>query len=431
MVENNTLSERELEILQLVATGASNKEIARDLHISVNTVKVHLRHTYEKMGVRSRTEATTYALKQGLIRLQTNQKSEDSAIATSPLIPWSTGRISLQWLLGMGIALVFIMSAILYLWTRLSISGSSAEIATPKPVAGQERWQQREDLKHARAGAAIAVVGNQIYVVGGLGRNGPINSVEKFDATTNSWIGLPPKPTAVTDARAAVLGGKIYVPGGCDLSGMPISDMEVYDPIGNVWARMQPLPTGVCRYALTVFEGRIILTGGWDGFEFVNSALSFNPATNSWTELTPMPSPRGGHGASAAGGSIFVFGGENETGLVVDTDAYTLAYEGQGNPWTRVGVLPEPLGSAEVVSIADVLYVFGNSENEELHQYQYYPMEDRWQMLEIPPAISAADFSITPMGGYIVLVGGRRDGRVLSQHYQYQAIYTLLIPVLR
>ena len=51
------LSKRETEIVQLVAKGLANKEIAAELSISVETVRVHLKHIYEKLHVRSRTEA--------------------------------------------------------------------------------------------------------------------------------------------------------------------------------------------------------------------------------------------------------------------------------------------------------------------------------------------------------------------------------------
>jgi DNA-binding NarL/FixJ family response regulator len=51
------LSKRETEIVELVAKGLANKEIAANLSISVETVRVHLKHIYEKLHVRSRTEA--------------------------------------------------------------------------------------------------------------------------------------------------------------------------------------------------------------------------------------------------------------------------------------------------------------------------------------------------------------------------------------
>ena len=65
----NALSGREIEVLDLVAQGASNREIARKLWISETTVKTHLLHIYEKLGVADRTAAVTAAIKRGIIRL--------------------------------------------------------------------------------------------------------------------------------------------------------------------------------------------------------------------------------------------------------------------------------------------------------------------------------------------------------------------------
>ncbi|WP_157155141.1 MULTISPECIES: response regulator transcription factor [unclassified Diaminobutyricimonas] len=62
-----TLSPRELEVLQLVAQGHSNPDIARQLFLSEATVKTHLLHVFEKLGVNDRTRAVTLAMERGLL----------------------------------------------------------------------------------------------------------------------------------------------------------------------------------------------------------------------------------------------------------------------------------------------------------------------------------------------------------------------------
>ena len=64
MPDIEQLSDREVEILRLLAGGSSNKDIARELVISVNTVKVHLKNIYAKLEVTSRTEATLAAVEE-------------------------------------------------------------------------------------------------------------------------------------------------------------------------------------------------------------------------------------------------------------------------------------------------------------------------------------------------------------------------------
>lgn len=59
------LSEREVEIVRLLAQGLTNKDIAQTLILSVRTVEAHLRNIFAKLGVRSRTEAALWAVKHG------------------------------------------------------------------------------------------------------------------------------------------------------------------------------------------------------------------------------------------------------------------------------------------------------------------------------------------------------------------------------
>ena len=68
--ERSDLTEREVEILQLVAKGFSNKDAAQAIGRTDETVKIHLKNIFAKLGVADRTEAVTMALARGLIHLE-------------------------------------------------------------------------------------------------------------------------------------------------------------------------------------------------------------------------------------------------------------------------------------------------------------------------------------------------------------------------
>ena len=61
------LTKREIEIVNLLAKGATNKEIAKTLFITENTAKVHLKNILEKLGLRNRQHVSAYAVQQGLV----------------------------------------------------------------------------------------------------------------------------------------------------------------------------------------------------------------------------------------------------------------------------------------------------------------------------------------------------------------------------
>lgn len=65
-----SLSPRELAVLELVAAGHSNKEIAAALNLSLSTVKLHLQNIFSKLGAQDRTQATAAAFQRGIVRLK-------------------------------------------------------------------------------------------------------------------------------------------------------------------------------------------------------------------------------------------------------------------------------------------------------------------------------------------------------------------------
>jgi two-component system NarL family response regulator len=64
------LTDREMEVLKLVAKGQSNRDIAKGLFISENTVKNHIRNILEKLHLHSRMEAVVYAVREKLLEIQ-------------------------------------------------------------------------------------------------------------------------------------------------------------------------------------------------------------------------------------------------------------------------------------------------------------------------------------------------------------------------
>jgi DNA-binding NarL/FixJ family response regulator len=66
---SSALTRREIEVLELVAAGSGNQAVADQLNLSLATVKTHLVHVYDKLGVDDRTSAVTAALERGIISL--------------------------------------------------------------------------------------------------------------------------------------------------------------------------------------------------------------------------------------------------------------------------------------------------------------------------------------------------------------------------
>ena len=272
MTETNELSEREQEILRLVATGASNKEIAQSLTISANTVKVHLRNIFAKIGAASRTEAAMYAVKTGLVEgaARGQQKEEADVLPISKSQPAAKKN---KWRIAFLAAIFTLLLGItgLFIWNNLYQPQSEV------PQANIPAWQENLYMPTARYGLATAVFEDQIYAIAGNTEQGESGAVERYDPAQNAWEILNTKPTPVSDVGAAVIGGKIYVPGGQLQSGKLTNRLEIYSPRTDTWSDGAALPEAVSVYAIAVSEGKLYLFGGWNGERYLDTVLEYDP----------------------------------------------------------------------------------------------------------------------------------------------------------
>ncbi len=434
MPADPSLSERELEILRQVATGASNKEIAQLLGISPNTVKVHLRNIFAKIGAATRTSATLYALEHGLMappapqpvaQISTPQPVEQPAAA----IPPPLNRRWLVWA-GLGALLVLTMAALIFagrLLSALTASTPAPPVAAPAAFASIDRWNTQPPLPQARSGMAAAVYEGSIYLVGGW----PADGEEPRGATAETlryrpdlgaWETRAPRPIDAGGAPAAVLGEKIYVPGGQTRSGQPCANLDIYDPRLDQWETGAPLPMPLTGPALAAFEGRLYLFGGWDGKQARDEVYAYDPQQDEWSLLARLPEPRAFAAAVALEGKALVIGGER-AGLALDS---TLAFYpqrtgGNESPWEQRAALPAARTHAAAASLAGVVYLAGGNSVDAPALLQYQPQEDTWLALGPGPAIGA-DPALVPLETRLHAIDSRG-------HWSYQAIYTLLVPL--
>ena len=436
MAKNNDLSQRELEILELVATGASNKEIANSLVISLNTVKVHLKNIYGKLGVNTRTEAALYAIKSNILeshKISAGTSQSDLLVGDRLQVGnYNRIRRSNDW--NMSLALVGIMLlagvGIIILLRADDTTNSRNENATSRV---SERLQIRENLPTPRTGLAVANYENQIYAIAGESEFGITGVVERYDPTTDEWGDLPPKPTAVKDVSAEVIGGLIYVPGGLTDSGTPVDVLEVFNPRNGTWSSRAALPLPIGGYSLAEFEGQLYVFGGWNGEEYLSTVFSYNPQTDSWTTLSPMGAPRGYAGAVVASGEIYIIGGFDGETALSSNDVYTpeLDYQG-GSPWGEAEPLPEPRYAMGIASVADIIHIVGGiGDDTGEFGLQYFPQQDSWQLISAPFQDRWSRMGMIGIESNLFILGGQVNESITDQFYSFQAIYSIVLPIIQ
>lgn len=446
VTEITELSERELEILRLVATGASNKEIALQLFISSNTVKVHLRNIFSKIGAASRTEAAMYAVRIGLIEgvpaplpLEENPPIATPAAEkfTDAVVPLPSPR---RWPLWVTLTVVIILVSIGGISFALGRSSTpqpsiNTPAASPTTSTAFSRWHSLAPLPTARRGLALIAFENRLFAIAGESSEGITGALDVYNVDTDTWTSLASKPTPVTDVSAALINGLIYIPGGRNgLSDNEITaQLEIYNPVLDQWHIGAALPFPVSAYALQAFEGRLYLFGGWNGESYLSTVLVYDPALDRWQERSPMPTARAFGGAASADGKIFVIGGQAGDSPLDVNEIYAPARDnGQDStPWEIGFPIPVARQGFQVVTIADTVYVLGGlSPASSNYGMIYIPQSNTWQSLEASPQLLGSSFGLASIGPKLYIVGGEVDMTISDQNLAYQALITFSIPII-
>jgi DNA-binding CsgD family transcriptional regulator len=429
-----------MEIVRLVATGATNRQIARDLVISINTVKVHLRNIYAKLEVASRTEATMVAVRQGWVQvdraddevdLSADREATPAALAVSPSPArerWAP--VSLAKRIALVVACLLALTVLLLpsiLQGRTNgpetdpIGGVFPTIPSDSSTA---RWRTRAQMPTPRTGLAVVEHGGLVYAIGGVSNDGATSRLEMYDPNTDAWTPLQSKPTAAGFISAVEEGGKIYVPGGIDAARQPRSTLEIYDPATDNWQTGAPMPEPLGAYGLAALDGQIYLFGGRNARGYTDAVYRYDPVTDRWDTLQPMEQARGFLGAAPLGDRIYVVGGYDGA-AEYNTCA---AYDPAADSWTPCSPMDIPRGGLAVIPIREHLYAVGGGMDGYLaFNERYDPRVDAWSPFETPVREQWQGLGAAFVYPSLYALGGW-NGDYLSVNEAYRALYQVILP---
>ena len=433
MDEITELSEREIEILKLVATGLSNKEIAYQLRISPNTVKVHLKNIFSKIGVVSRTEAAMFAVRQGWVEagnqaavgvIENEGKSGVSGVVQSAFSPFVLS------LFGTGGFVLMILVVILFVSLAGRNNPQVIEIVvtpTPEPV----RWELVTQMPEAKKSMAYAAVDNRIYIIGGETPNGVSDRVDIYDTVTGQWSEGARKPTSVSEACGAYLDGKIIVAGGKMPDGTVTNVVEAYNVREDRWESLAELPLPLAGAGCVEYEGSYYLIGGWDGEKVIRSVWKYSLSEIAWENAGELIRPRMYFSVAKVDGHIYTIGGlDGVSGL---SSVSRLTKKDGVMEDHETSELPEERHHQTSLGVLDKIYVLGGINDSMTLQgsLEISPRDNIQRFIENPKLQTWHSQGIVSFGEYLYSFAGVLDGELSTDFYRLRVLFTLVLPMIR
>jgi N-acetylneuraminic acid mutarotase len=186
------------------------------------------------------------------------------------------------------------------------------------------------------------------------------------------WVKLAPFPEPSEELIGASANGKMYVFCGLAPGWKPQAMVYEYDPAADKWTKKKPMALPSHHVSFTEYKGKIYAFGGFvlpqsgpPAWVPIDNAWEYDPATDNWRALAPMPTKRGSPAAAVVGDKIYVIGGavsgpgqsavhparpHSSVGTVEEYDPAT-------NTWRARASMPTPRNHMVAGSIGSKVYV--------------------------------------------------------------------------
>ncbi|XP_001355036.3 kelch-like protein 22 [Drosophila pseudoobscura] len=207
-------------------------------------------------------------------------------------------------------------------------------------------WVTIAPIQLDRCRFSLNAVGNQyLYAVGGIVENDDtseegmrrVSNVERYSLADNKWSYMPCLQENRSQHAGVVVGDKLYISGGIYMAVI-LSSFWCFDTKADTWVELAPMPTECCDHVLVALNDRIFACGGWhenqaEARVLVQHIYAYSIKTNTWQMETRIPAPKFYSGIAMMGRTIFFVGGLDSTETIDRASSATMAYDVDTKCW--------------------------------------------------------------------------------------------------
>lgn len=290
-------------------------------------------------------------------------------------------------------------------------SVSSLYIYNPR----HDEWSEGAPLPVAGGAdhCNVAVAAGRLYVLGAIriGSAFVDGDTHEYDPASNRWQVVGRMPTARGASGVAAIGSRIYVAGGL-AGGVSVATFEVFDAATRQWSRLPDMPTARDHLTAQAANGKFYAIAGRAGREFTANE-EYDPSTGLWTTRAPIPTQRGGLGSGTIGGRIQVFGGEGASGTPEGTYRQNEEYDPSTDTWRSLAPMPTPRHGLYGATLDGRIFTPSGGPRaggffSDAHEVFYLPPSPAplVSAAELRNAASAEPLALSP-GGVVSMFGER------------------------
>ena len=245
---------------------------------------------------------------------------------------------------------------------------------------------------------------------GGCGTPGPTDTPTATPTcqtggggTPGPWATSTPGPPTRYRAGGVSDGTYVYVLGGSNDVGAYLNDLWRWDPSTQTWAQLTNMPTGKSNFQGAYWNGKIYAPGGYTGAHITENAI-YDIATDTWSTGAPLPAAQSGQQA-AFNGKIYNIGGN--PGPQTTVTIYDIATD----TWSTGAAMPVATTYGRAITVGSYIYYVGGIATVTTNAvYRYDPTANTWAtMAPLQTARTSAELMSDAAGTQIFAVMGGDD----------------------